>query len=56
MDVESTGIKVGDTVTLTCHANYEMSEGDKSRTVVCQNDGRWSAQPQCKSGSYCLCM
>ncbi|KAI0241769.1 hypothetical protein LSAT2_019459 [Lamellibrachia satsuma] len=48
MHAESTGINLGDTVTLTCHANYEMSEGGKSRTVVCQNDGRWSAQPQCK--------
>ncbi|KAI0223429.1 hypothetical protein LSAT2_025371 [Lamellibrachia satsuma] len=48
MDTRGTGINVGDTVTVTCHADYEMSEGGKSRTVVCQSDGRWSAQPQCK--------
>ncbi|KAI0212818.1 hypothetical protein LSAT2_002266, partial [Lamellibrachia satsuma] len=48
MDAKGTGINTGDTTTVTCHADYEMSEGGKSRTVVCQSDGQWSDQPQCK--------
>ena len=53
MDAKGTGINTGDTITVTCHADYEMSEGGKSRTVVCQSDGQWSAQSQCKRESCC---
>ena len=55
MDVDGTGIKVGDTVSLSCHADYEMPEGGTSRTVICQNDGRWSDNPKCKRGSCFNC-
>ena len=47
MDARGLGIKVGDTTTVTCHPNYEMSGGGNTRTLVCQSDGQWSGQPQC---------
>jgi len=51
MDVMATGVMPGDTSTVTCHVDYELREGGTSRTVVCQNDGTWSALPRCQ-GRY----